>query len=190
MISPRISRGSGQSYSRAAAAAAGEEVLEQPDLLDSWQPVGTAAQAVVRAYTGGIMPIELVHAVHHKRRAKLMTIGDVALRVRVSRPQLSNALHQRFGLSWDGQRTCRSGWWYDERDTERGGRAALQADARQDGGYEPLQRAQRAAAACPHKVAKGKAGVSTCPDHPDLGAGTVNLMNALGTASERHRAPR
>ncbi|CAO4157300.1 hypothetical protein [Methylorubrum extorquens] len=33
------------------------------------------------------------------------------------------------------------------------------------------------------KVAKGKAGVSTRPDHLDLGAGTVNLMNALGTAS-------
>ncbi|MCC0808681.1 hypothetical protein FPV16_21140 [Methylobacterium sp. W2] len=33
------------------------------------------------------------------------------------------------------------------------------------------------------RVAKGKAGISTGPDHPDLGTGTVNLLNALGTAS-------
>ena len=33
------------------------------------------------------------------------------------------------------------------------------------------------------KVAKSKTGVSTRPDHPDLGTGTLNLMNALGTAS-------
>jgi hypothetical protein len=33
------------------------------------------------------------------------------------------------------------------------------------------------------KVARGKGGVTTRSDHPDLGTGTVNLMNALGTAS-------
>ncbi|WP_336490679.1 hypothetical protein [Methylobacterium nigriterrae] len=33
------------------------------------------------------------------------------------------------------------------------------------------------------KVAKGATGASTRPDHPDLGMGTLNLMNALGTAS-------
>lgn len=33
------------------------------------------------------------------------------------------------------------------------------------------------------RVAKSKEGVSNCPDHVDLATGTVNLMNALGTAS-------
>src|SRR4051794_27421657 len=33
------------------------------------------------------------------------------------------------------------------------------------------------------KVTKGATGPSTRPDHPDLGMGTLNLMNALGTAS-------
>lgn len=76
-----------------------KSISEQPDLLDEWQPLAAAAQAVLRAYMGGTMPIEVVHAVHHKRRAKLMRLGDVARRVGISRPQLSNALHQRFGLS-------------------------------------------------------------------------------------------
>lgn len=33
------------------------------------------------------------------------------------------------------------------------------------------------------KVGQSKGGVTTRSDHPDLGTGTVNLLNALGTAS-------
>jgi hypothetical protein len=33
------------------------------------------------------------------------------------------------------------------------------------------------------KVTKGKTGCSVTPDHPDLGYGTIALMNALGTTS-------
>src|SRR4051812_44258552 len=33
------------------------------------------------------------------------------------------------------------------------------------------------------RVAQGKGGAITRSDHPDLGTGTVNLLNAFGTAS-------
>lgn len=72
-----------------------EGVFEHPDLLDTWVSLGTA----IPSYDGGIMPEDLARAVRAAQQARMMTQEAVARQIGVSRPQLTNALQGRFGLS-------------------------------------------------------------------------------------------
>jgi hypothetical protein len=70
-----------------------------PDFFEETLSLGTAAQSVIDAYTGGRMPPEVIRAVHAAQRVRLLQQEDVAHQIGVSPPQLSNALKGRFGLS-------------------------------------------------------------------------------------------
>ena len=52
-----------------------------------------------RRYVGGIIPDELVAELDALRRGAGMTLDQVADKIGISRPQLSNARMGRFGLS-------------------------------------------------------------------------------------------
>lgn len=73
-------------------------IPEQMDLPGMWVQVGAPVAAVVE-YLGGIMPPELILAVKAAQRARNQTQETVAHHAGVSRPQLANAMQQRFGLS-------------------------------------------------------------------------------------------
>ncbi|MCJ2036462.1 hypothetical protein [Methylobacterium sp. J-068] len=69
--------------------------VSQPDMLAEWQPLATVANA----YVGGIVPPEVVAAVNAARRERHQTQETVARHVGISRPQFTNAMLGRFGLS-------------------------------------------------------------------------------------------
>lgn len=73
--------------------------FRHPDLLEDTLKLGAVAQAIIDTYRGGIMPIEVVRAVETKKRAEMMLQKDVARRIGVSPPQLTNVLRRRVGLS-------------------------------------------------------------------------------------------
>ena len=69
--------------------------VSQPDMLAEFQMLGD----VVNAYIGGIVPPEVIAAVNAARRERHQTQETVARHVGVSRPQFTNAMQGRFGLS-------------------------------------------------------------------------------------------
>jgi hypothetical protein len=69
--------------------------VSQPDMLAEWHPLG----AVVNTYIGGIVPPEVVAAVNAARRERHQTQKTVARSIGISRPQFTNAMLGRFGLS-------------------------------------------------------------------------------------------
>ena len=73
--------------------------FRHPDLFEETLTLGPVAQSIIDAYTGGLMPPELIRAVQAARRVRLLQQEDIAHQVGVSPPQLSNALKGRFGLS-------------------------------------------------------------------------------------------
>ena len=73
--------------------------FRHPDLFEETLTLGSAAHSVIDSYSGGLMPPELIRAVRAAQRVRLLQQDDIAHRVGVSPPQLSNALKRRFGLS-------------------------------------------------------------------------------------------
>jgi hypothetical protein len=73
-------------------------IPEQMDLPGTWVQAGEPVAPVVE-YLGGLMPPELVLAVKAALRARNQTQEIAARHVGVSRPQFTNALQGRFGLS-------------------------------------------------------------------------------------------
>lgn len=72
-------------------------VFEHPDMLGGgeWRQIG----APLSDYAGGVLPDALVRAVRDAQRVRQMTQQAVADQIGISRPQLTNALQGRFGLS-------------------------------------------------------------------------------------------
>lgn len=73
--------------------------FRHPDLFEETLTLGATAQSVIDAYTGGLMPPEVIRAVDAAQRVRLLQREEVAHEIGVSPPQLSNALKGRFGLS-------------------------------------------------------------------------------------------
>ena len=73
-------------------------IFEHRDLLgdpEGWRQLG----ASLTAYEVGVLPPELVRVVREVQRVRLLSQNSLAAQIGVSRPQLTNALLGRFGLS-------------------------------------------------------------------------------------------
>jgi hypothetical protein len=79
----------------AVAQSLPNDGVSQPDMLAEFQMLGD----VVNTYIGGIVPPELVLIIKAAQRERNQTQETVARHVGVSRPQFTNAMQGRFGLS-------------------------------------------------------------------------------------------
>lgn len=84
--------------SQASPSTRGADVICIADLFDTG---GTITLANVDAWSGGMMPPELVAAVRRIARARGLTHEGLARIVGCSRPQLSNILVRKFGAGSD-----------------------------------------------------------------------------------------